>query len=756
MPEPMITLPYLRPSLQLVLLLCGLTGIVQAATEACPPAPAPDAAPAAPAVDGVIRWSSCHLEIAANGDTELSGDVLVNIGGREMRCDRLSFVALTQALKLSGSVRYQDPALRVTGDAGNYNASGAQFSHARFELLQHPGRGEAESVVTSGPDVIELENVSYTTCPTGVADWQLQSRRITLNTKALRGVGRGTRVVFKGVPILYLPWISFPLSNARQSGLLFPTLGSSSRSGATVSVPWYWNIAPNQDLTATPTFYARRGLSLGGEYRVLTPTGRATLRADFLPDDRSILPGDLRPGRDRSWLRLNASRRFADQWRAQINAENVSDTHYFEDFADGPQATSTIFLPRELQLSLRGDIWQLRAQALKYQTLDDQLDLTDPSKPVLFLPAEDRPYAELPRLMAAAHWQGTSGLGSFLESELVDFHRDTGPTGWRGRVQPGLSYDYTRPGFYLRPRASWDLTAYRLQAAPTTDTTPSRSLPIMTLDSALQLERNSGRGGTRLVILEPRINYVYIPFRNQASLPLFDTGLQDPNFVALYRANRYAGFDRIGDANNLTLGLTMRMLQAGTGQQYLSATIGQTLHFSQQRVTLPGENPDTRKRSDLLANIDLTAYRNWNLHYDLAWNPDQSRTEKSLLSLQYRPAGNQVINLGYRYTRGSVQQAEASAAWPVSRRWDLYARSVYSFLDDPSIKDYHPSLENFLGVQYRENCWGVRVVVRDSVSNRTGTRDTGWYLQLELKGLSSVGSGADSFLQGSIQGYSPR
>ena len=398
----------------------------------------------------------------------------------------------------------------------------------------------------------------------------------------------------------------------------------------------------------------------------------------------------------------------------------------------------------------------MRAQALKYQTLDDQLDLTDPSKPVLFLPAEDRPYAELPRLMAAAHWQGTSGLGSFLESELVDFHRDTGPTGWRGRVQPGLSYDYTRPGFYLRPRASWDLTAYRLQAAPTTDTTPSRSLPIMTLDSALQLERNSGRGGTRLVILEPRINYVYIPFRNQASLPLFDTGLQDPNFVALYRANRYAGFDRIGDANNLTLGLTMRMLQAGTGQQYLSATIGQTLHFSQQRVTLPGENPDTRKRSDLLANIDLTAYRNWNLHYDLAWNPDQSRTEKSLLSLQYRPAGNQVINLGYRYTRGSVQQAEASAAWPVSRRWDLYARSVYSFLDDPSIKDYHPSLENFLGVQYRENCWGVRVVVRDSVSNRTGTRDTGWYLQLELKGLSSVGSGADSFLQGSIQGYSPR
>jgi LPS-assembly protein len=311
-----------------------------------------------------------------------------------------------------------------------------------------------------------------------------------------------------------------------------------------------------------------------------------------------------------------------------------------------------------------------------------------------------------------------------------------------------------------------------------------------------------------VVTLEPRLYYVYIPYRNQQLLPAFDSGLPDPNFVSLFRANRYAGLDRIGESNNLTFGLTTHMLASSTGQRYLSATIGQSLHFdspcrtvpkTQQDpdgvtgcVVLPNAGADTRRRSDLILNVDLTAYRNWSLRYDLAWNPGISRTEKSLLALQYRPAGDRVVNLGYRYNRGSsdsnqttsgwVDQAEASIAWPVARRWDLYARSVYalgnsaSYLVNNVLLDsngqpvinqatglpettsetrFVRSLENFVGFQYRGSCWGLRVVARDAVSRQGGSRDRGWFLQLELNGLSSVGSGADSFLQGSIRGYSP-
>jgi LPS-assembly protein len=710
---------------RLALLLCALAAGAQAADESCVPEP-PHLLAALPP-DGAIRLSSCQLHVAANGDMELLGQVSVNINGRDLHCERLSYVASTHELKLLGAVTYEDGSLRVTGESGNYDDTGAQFRHAMFEFLQHPGRGEADAVYMRQPNRIELENVVYTTCPPGSAAWKLRAQHITLDTLKLRGVGRNARVVFKGVPILYLPWISFPLSSARQTGLLFPTLGSSSRNGATLSTPWYWNIAPNKDLTLTPTLYSRRGIDTGLEYRLLTASGSGTLQANYLPDDRVTQM-------DRDWLRLHANSSFG-AWRAQVNAEGTSDTHYFEDFGDGPQVSSTIFLPRDLRVGLNGEVWKLRAQVLQFQTLDDQLA------------AADRPYAELPRLTAAASWRGTSGLGSDLDSELTDFQRSVGTTGWRARVQPGIGFEFLRPGFYLRPRADWDLTVYRLQDAPTANASPSRSLPILSLDSGLRLERFVA-DGARLLTLEPRAYYVYIPYRDQSALPVFDSGLPDPNFVALFRPNRYAGYDRLGDANNLTLAVTTQVLQAQTGQRFLSATLGQTLHFSEPRVLLPGETPDTRRRSDLLADVELTAYHDWNLRYELAWDPTLSETEKSLFSLQYRPQGNQVINVGYRFTRGSVEQAETSMAWPLARRWDFYGRVVYSVFDRRLI-------ESFGGLQYRDNCWGLRVVMRDSVSNRAGTRDTGWYLQLELKGLSSVGSAADSFLLSSIQGYSP-
>ncbi len=732
MAAPMNALPHFRGCLITVLLLCALTGRARAAEPECPPAPASAAelVPQTIEAPGTVHWSGCRMTVSANGDTELSGNVAVSIDGKELHCDHLNYLASTQELKMAGTVSLEDAAVRITGDAGNYSNSGAQLTHAQFELLQHPGRGEADAVSTVQPDVFELTNVSYTTCPKGVTDWQLRARSITLDTKTLRGVGHHTVVVFKDVPILYLPWISFPLSNARQSGFLYPTLGSSSRSGAIFSIPWYWNIAPNQDLTATPTLYTRRGVDLGTEYRLLERHGQGTLRINYLPSDQLA-------NMNRSWQRLDAIDDIGAQWRARVNVQNVSDSHYFEDFGNGPLASSTVYLPRDLRLTRRDDVWQLGAQVLTFQTLDDQLI------------AADRPYSQLPRLTAVGRWQSTSGLSSDLESELTDFQRDTGTTGWRGWVQPGLGYNYERPGFYLRPHAAWNLTAYELRDGPSADTTPTRSLPILTLDSALQLERSAGADDARRVTLEPRIKYVYIPYRDQSSLPVFDTDVPDPNFVSLFRDNRYVGPDRIGDANEVTMGVTARMLQASTGQQYLSATIGQTLHFSDSRVTLPDEPASTSKRSDLIADIDLTAYRHWSLHYDLAWNPDLSQTEKSLLTLQYLRSGTQVINLGYRFTRGSVDQVDASSAWPIGRHWDLYGRSVYSFLDKQFV-------ESFAGFQYHESCWGLRFVVRDAVTNRTGSRETGWYLQLELRGLSNVGSGADSFLHASIQGYSPQ
>ena len=719
-----------RQPLPLACLLLAIAGNTCAAEPPCEPQPLRLAAAPGPGpIRDPIEWSSELLKANVRGDTELSGAVSVRMGERTMSADRLVYDAASNSVQLSGRVNYTDPAIRVEGDSGFYGDDGAQFRAARFELLQQPGRGAAQAVDLRPSGAVELRGVTYTTCPKGAADWQIRAGRITLHTEARRGIGRNARLDFKSVPVLYIPYISFPLSDARQSGLLFPTIGSSSRSGAVITVPWYWNIAPQQDLTLEPTLYARRGVDLGVEYRWLTASMRGTLDLNFLPHDRLADAA-------RSHLQLRDRWQLPRGWRLDIDAADASDPHYFEDFADGSQSSSAIFLTRRAVLSYRDDTWRLGADLRHHQTLDTALTSTE------------RPYAEFPRLSASGQWRTPRGLGLGFDSELTGFTRTDGVGGWRTRLRPEFSYDLARPGWYLRPAAAWDFTAYSLRhvSAGSADS-PTRSLPVLSLDAGLSFERLAGSRAARRITLEPRLYYLYVPYRDQSALPVFDTALPDANVVSLFRANRYVGGDRVSDANEITLGLATQAFSSRSGQRFLSATLGESFYLEDPQTTLPGEVAQRRHRSALIADLDWRAWRDLGVRYVLAWDPQSSRTARSSVTLQYRRSGQQVANLSYRYLRGQMEQADASVAWPLGRHWDAYARGVYSLMDRKSI-------ENFAGFQYRGSCWALRLVTRRSVSSRTGATDSGFYLQLELNGLSSVGTGADAFLERSIRGYS--
>jgi LPS-assembly protein len=269
-------------------------------------------------------------------------------------------------------------------------------------------------------------------------------------------------------------------------------------------------------------------------------------------------------------------------------------------------------------------------------------------------------------------------------------------------------------------------------------------LPVASLDTGLLFERP---GIDRTISLEPRLLYLYTPFRNQDELPLFDTGIPDLNLVQLFRSNRYVGADRVGDANQVSVGVTSRLLDNANGVQFLSATLGQTFYFETPRVRLPDEDTGRRSRSDLVAQLELNAFRHWSADLGVQWNPESSRQERSQIGLRYQPAPESVANIAYRFQRDRLEQAEASAAWPIADKWHGFGRMVYSLRDDGA-------LERFAGVEYRSCCWRLRVLGRRFVSSRTGEQDTGIYLQLELVGLASVGSAADAFLEGEIRGYS--
>ena len=688
-----------------------------------------------------IESDDNNFEFDVKGNAKLCGHVVMRQGDRVIRADCLEYNAGSQSAKLTGGVEYSDPALTVRGNSGTYSpALGADFEGTQFELPSRGARGSATRMRLDGQSRITLDGVRFTTCPANIESWDLEAKQIELDTAARDGTGHGTKIHFLGVPIVYVPWFTFPIGPQRKSGFLFPTIGGSSRNGAEIELPYYWNFRPNLDFEAQPAYYSKRGVDFAGKLRYLTQRQSGTFSFNYLPSD------DI-ANRDRTRFTLNHVAELPGEWRFRIDATDVSDTDYFEDFERGPEGTSVAFAERLAEATYRDEHFNLRAQVQDFQTIDDELA------------EEERPYARTPRMLASGDWETGRGAISYgFDSELVNFERnvdattlslfpDAGVTGWRLDVAPRMGLDWSAPGYFVRPTVGYRYTQYSLDhRAPGSDDSPTRSLPFATLDAGLVFERNTGSHGQRRMTLEPRALYLYTPYRDQSDLPLFDTGLPDLNLVQLFRTNRYVGADRVNDADQISVGFTSRLLDANTGAQYLAASFGQAYYFEKPRVVLPGEPPATRDSSDFIAQVSLTAYKNWNIDAGVQWNPEDNDSERSLVRLQYRPSGERVVNLAYRTLRDRIDQVDASAAWPIGPRWNAFARYVYSFFDDKT-------LDEFAGFEYKACCYKIRAVARRSV-NRDGDTDGSFYVQLELNGLASVGTSADAFLERTIRGYS--
>ena len=578
---------------------------------------------------------------------------------------------------------------------------------------------------------------------------------------------------FKDVPIFYTPYLAFPLGDERKSGLLFPSFGHSGNNGYQLEVPYYFNLAPNYDLTLTPGYLSARGVQLGSEFRFLTASSHGQIEDNFLPND-AILHSD------RAYIHITDITNLTQGLRFDTDIASVSDSNYFENFAVGADQTSVTYLERRAELLYYDDAWRIRAQLQNFQTIDTSID------------AGDRPYSRVPRIEAYGLWPlFNSQFAVALDSEVTNFLREVGPAGVRIDLSPELRWSVRSAGYFFEPAVGYHYTQYDLQNAAYGDpSTPTLTLPYGRLDTGLIFERDAGAQGQRTQTLEPRLVYSYVPYRNQNELPIFDTGLPDMNLVELFRTNRYVGGDRIGDANQVALGMTTRLFNQSTGAQYLSATIGQIRYLTLPRVTLPdqitqtlpgqtlatlpgqqtlvilpgqnlptlpgqtlssvpGETPQTYRSSDIVTEISVTAYKNWSVNVDYQWNPYTSQTEKSEVLVQYRPDPTKVVNLGYRFQQDILKQYDGSFAWPIGGHWNTVGRWVYSLQDRQTI-------EQLAGIEYKSCCWRFQVVQRRYVTNRNGGLDTSIALQLELTGLSSVGKPADSFLSREISGYSTR
>ena len=679
-----------------------------------------------------IVISADRADVARDDISVMSGNVQIRRSEVLLETDEARYDPETDNLSAVGNVRFKQPGIEISGQRARFEGeseSGA-ISLTSFHLTDSGGRGSADRIAIEGQNRVVMNGVRYTTCAGDKPAWTLVAPKLVLDNDKGTGSGRNVRVDFKGIPLIYAPFISFPISDKRKSGFLTPDFGHANRSGTAIQLPFYWNIAPNYDATITPRLLLSRGLQLNTEFRYLFPRTSGKLYLEYLNNDDET-------GDDRKYVSYQNQSSWSRRWSMQTDLNHVSDNTYFEDLGNSSSEASLTHLERRVDFRYDADNWHFLNRWQFLQTIFDSIGPTD------------RPYRRLPQFILDGDWSlGASRVGFGFDAELVNFDRNTGVTGIRLDLQPEFSMKILGDGYYFVPRAAYRLTQYDLNdTAPGQEERPSRSAPVLTLDTGLIFERESTVGKDIVQTLEPRIFYTYIPYRDQSMLPVFDTDLADFNLVQLFQANRFIGADRLGDANQVSIGVTSRYLNTTTGRQYLSATLGQTAFFDDRLVTLPGQTAPTSKSSDLIAEVSASLSELWRADMSLQWNPSDGTATKSAARLLYTPGERRVLSLGYRFRRGLLEQSDVAIAWPLGERWRFVGRWNYSMRESQT-------LDRLLGLEYERCCWGLRLASRRFITTRTGESDTTVLLQLELKGFSSVGRRTDSFLDHGILGYS--
>jgi LPS-assembly protein len=662
-----------------------------------------------------------------------NGNVTLRRGDQFMGADQLTYDKEQERYAAEGSIRYQGSGMRMT--AARAEGDQAKDVHTiqdvDYQLLSHRGNGGADSVTLSG-DIGSLHGATYSTCPPEQRHWELRAHRIDIDTGKGMAVARGATLRVGKVPVIYMPWFMFPTDERRRSGLLFPSVSNSSRNGFDWRQPIYLNLAPNYDATISPRLMTNRGVQLGAEFRYLVEGGAGVAEGFWMPSD------DLRD-RDRSLFKYGAFQNINANWQARANLNWISDSRYYEDFSNSIDGLSQSTSFSEIGVYGRGYGWDAGITADHWQLADFTL-----TEAVL-------PYNRMPR--GYVHWERALGLRLVggVDAEAVRFQHPEFDAGSRLDVKPWISLPLEGDSWFLRPTAAFRHTSYQLDDGLTATlgggTAVSRSQPIFTLDTGVYFDRDTRvKGKDYLQTIEPRLYYLRVPYTYQDDMPLFDTQPLTFSWGQLFRDNRYSGADRQADANQLTLAVSTRMIRQSDGRERFSASLGQIRYFDESRVRIPGEPITLKGRSAWVVDTNYAPTDRWTFGASYQWDSKFNRTDLASVRARYLLPDDGVFNLGYRYRRSLLEQADISFLYPINPSWSVVGRYYYSMFDNKA-------LETLAGVQWDSCCVAVRFVGRRYVHNRAGDLSNAIMFEIELKGLGSAGQDTRRSLRRAILGY---
>lgn len=714
--------------------------------------------------------SGQRIEGHTGESTTVEGEAELRRHDTVIRADRLSFDEGTREAHAEGNVlvnragdRFMGPELRL-----NVDTFKGYFDQPQFELLNSNGRGDAARMDFQDQNHSTAHQARYSTCPrVPGADWMpawlVRANRIEFDNVEQVGTAYGGALEFKGVPILGAPYFTFPLSAERKSGLLPPAINLDNLSGLELTLPYYLNLAPNYDLTLFPTLMTKRGIDIGAEFRYLQPDYTGRLRGSFMPSDR------LR-GEDRWSYTLQHTQTLTNALNRlgggssglSLNLNRVSDDNYWRDF---PRASATLtqrLLPSDAVVSWGKGPWSASAGVYTWQTLQD---IETPITP---------PYDRLPSLglnygLSDLNWGGLSGRGAVsVYGEYTRFESDpllTGqPNGERAMAVATISHRFQTPGWFIEPRARLHSTQYNFdQPLANGQRSASRAVPTVSLDGGLVFERDASYFGRAfLQTLEPRAYFTWTPYRDQSFLPNYDSAATDFNLATIYSDNVFTGNDRISDTRGVTLGVSSRLLDPGTGAEIVRLGIAQRYLLADQDVTLPGGTPVQERFSDVLLAARVQWTPRWLFDTTFQYNPSSNESVRTTVSARYTPGPYRVLSAAWRLQRGASEQFDIGWQWPLSGifgrspeavpgqalgpgQWYGVGRVNYS-VPDRKIVDL------VAGFEYDAGCWIGRVVL-ERLQRSAASANQRILFQLEFTGFTRLGSNPLQTLRDNVPRY---
>lgn len=702
--------------------------------------------PSAP-VAGEAHVTADHIGGEMNNVLQARGDVVVTRDDQKLVSDWLDYYQSKNRIKAGDHFTLTRQHDRVDGTLLDYNLDSRTGSGLKpvFRSTE-PGReirGNGSKVEFLGKDNYRVFQSAATTCAPGDDSWYLKSSRLDLDYTTGVGTSHNSTLVFQGVPILYSPWFDFSLDGKRKSGFLYPWIKGGS-NGAELALPYYWNIAPNYDATITPHINLRHGFMLGTEFRLLEPSYNGWLYTEQTPKDQVT--------NEHRYLWSGAfSQKLTNNLTWGFDGTSVSDDNYFSDFGDRVSIAANVNVVREAWANYNYG-WTsgsatVNLLAQRYQTLQATGTTVTP------------PYARLPQLTLTANQNLPYGLVANLTTQATEFSHPYLQNGKRMVAYPSISLPIERAWGFIKPKLGFNYTEYQLDNYQgVTGHNVTRSLPVASVDSGLYFDRQVNMFDSDLTqTLEPRLYYLYIPTRDQSNIPNFDSSQNDFGFAQIFSESDYSGWDRISGANQITGALTSQLIDNDTGREILRAAIGQRYYFNQKKVNLDGTLSDrTNGASDFLASLGGEVIKNWNLDTLYQYSVTRHAPQQYYATLRYQPAEGKVVAMRYRFYNDNqvnasgypenLHEVDLGVQWPITPKWYGLARIDYSLQD-------RQALQKLLGVEYNAGCWVLRLVGERYVTNLTQTKTT-LFLEIELKGLGSLGSSPLDTLRQAIPGYS--